>query len=141
MGPPACSSARRFQHALDQHEGPNVRRHVRAAPGLIWVLGVGVRLRPAPFTLPASVIWATHMKTTVDIADPILQRAKRLAHRRKTTLKALIEEGLRRTLEEDARPTAVPLRTHTFRGRGLQPGLSWDDWSALRSFAYEGLGG
>jgi hypothetical protein len=82
------------------------------------------------------------MKTTVDIADPILQRAKRLAARRKTTLKALIEEALRRTLQEtETAAQAVPLRTHTFRGRGLQPGLSWDDWNALRSFAYEERGG
>jgi Arc/MetJ family transcription regulator len=88
------------------------------------------------------MIWVTHMKTTIDIADPLLERARKLAQRRNTTLKALVEEALRRTLKEEAGGRAVePLRTHTFRGRGLQPGLSWDDWNALRSLAYEERGG
>jgi hypothetical protein len=90
----------------------------------------------------SAVIWATHMKTTIDIADPLLRRAKQLAARRNTTLKAVIEEALRRVLQEGARsPRPQTLRTHTFRGRGLQPGLSWDDWNRLRVFAYEEHGG
>jgi len=82
------------------------------------------------------------MKTTIDIADPLLRRAKRLAAKRNTTLKAVIEESLRRTLQEESNvQRAEPFRTHTFRGRGLQKGLSWDDWNALRSLAYEERGG
>jgi hypothetical protein len=89
-----------------------------------------------------NMIWLTHMKTTIDIADPLLRRAKRLAARRGTTLKALMESALREELaREQARPAVVPLETHTFRGRGLQPGLSWDDWSTIRSLSYEGRGG
>jgi hypothetical protein len=88
------------------------------------------------------MIWVTHMKTTIDIADPLLRRAKQLAARRHTTLKAIMEEALRRTLNEESRaPAPEPLRTHTFRGRGLQAGLSWDDWNTLRSLAYEERGG
>ena len=82
------------------------------------------------------------MKTTIDIADPLLRRALQLAARRGTTLKAVIEDALRRTLEAECRaPARQRLRTHTFRGRGLKAGLSWDDWNALRSFAYEERGG
>jgi hypothetical protein len=82
------------------------------------------------------------MKTTIDIADPLLRRAKQLAARRHTTLRQVIEEALRRALEAEARGrSAQPLQTHTVRGRGLQPGLSWDDWNALRSLAYEERGG
>jgi hypothetical protein len=82
------------------------------------------------------------MKTTIDIADPLLRRAKKLAAQQNTTLRTVIEDALRRALDEDARiPPAAPLRTHTFRGRGLQAGLSWDDWNALRSFAYEARSG
>ncbi len=82
------------------------------------------------------------MKTTIDIADPLLRRAKQLAARRHTTLKAVIEEALRRSLGEESRARRPPrLRTHTFGGRGLQPGLSWDDWNTLRSLAYEERGG
>jgi hypothetical protein len=82
------------------------------------------------------------MKTTIDIADPLLRRAKQLAARRNTTLKEVLEDALRRTFQAESRASKPPrLRTHTFRGRGLQPGLSWDDWNALRSLAYEDRGG
>jgi len=81
------------------------------------------------------------MKTTIDIADPLLQRAKKLAIRRHATLKAIVEDALREALRtEEQRPPQV-VKTHTFRGRGLQPGLSWDDWGDLRALAYEGRGG
>jgi hypothetical protein len=83
------------------------------------------------------------MKTTIDIAEPLLRRAKQLAAQRNTTLKAVIEEALRSALERETRGRRPPppLRTHTFRGRGLQPGLSWDDWNTLRALAYEERGG
>jgi len=81
------------------------------------------------------------MKTTIDIADPILERAKKLAARRNTTLKAIVEDALRDTLRAEERKPALHIETHTFRGRGLQPGLSWDDWGTLRALAYEGRGG
>ncbi|MBI4868050.1 MAG: DUF2191 domain-containing protein [Candidatus Wallbacteria bacterium] len=82
------------------------------------------------------------MKTTIDIAEPILARAKRLAAKRHTTLKAVIESALREALEQEGRPgKPFKVRTHVVKGRGLQPGLSWDDWSTLRELAYEGRGG
>jgi hypothetical protein len=82
------------------------------------------------------------MKTTIDIADPILRRAKRLAARRNTTLRRIVEEALRETLDRaEAGPKKVGLATHTFRGRGLQPGRSWEDWNGVRELIYEGRGG
>jgi hypothetical protein len=82
------------------------------------------------------------MKTTIDIADPLLRRAKQLAARRNTSLKQVVEDALRQALEAESRARSPRrLKTHTFRGRGLQAGLSWDDWNALRSFAYEERGG
>ena len=89
----------------------------------------------------ASMIWLTHMKTTVDISDRLLQQARGLAARRNTTLKAVIEASLRDALAKErvaTRPATV--RTRTFGGKGLQPGLSWDDWGAIRDLAYEGHG-
>jgi predicted transcriptional regulator len=81
------------------------------------------------------------MKTTIDIADPLLVRAKRLARKRNTTLKQVIEESLRMTLERERRPRGpVELDVHTFRGQGLQPGLSWDDFGAALDLTYEGRG-
>jgi hypothetical protein len=41
-----------------------------------------------------------HMKTTIEISDALFATAKVVAHSRQTTLRALIEEGLRRILSE-----------------------------------------
>lgn len=88
------------------------------------------------------MIWVAHMKTTIDIADSLLRRAKQVAARRNVTLKQVIEEALRQNLQaEVGKRSPQSLRTHTFRGQGLQPGLSWDDWNSLRAFAYEERGG
>ena len=37
----------------------------------------------------------THMKTTIELSDALLEAAKRLAQSRGTTLRAVVEEGLR----------------------------------------------
>ena len=81
------------------------------------------------------------MKTTIDISDSLLRRAKRLAARRGLTLRAIVEQALDRELSVEESVSKSPLRTHTFKGHGLQPGLSWSDWSALQSMSYEGRGG
>ena len=82
------------------------------------------------------------MKTTIDIADPILAQAREVAARRGTTLKALVEEALRQVLAQERRPKKrFRLRTHTFKGNGLQAGLTWGDWDTFRGLAYEGRGG
>ena len=84
----------------------------------------------------------TNMKTTVDIADSLLRRAKERAAQRGVTLKAVIEDSLRDALNEgDGRGRAFELQTHVFGGEGLQAGLSWGDWETLQGLAYEGRGG
>ena len=86
---------------------------------------------------------APRMKTTIEISDALLRAAKRLAAERDTTLRAIVETALRRHLEAASHPAAARprLRRHSFRGRGLQPGLSESDWAAIRERAYEGRGG
>ncbi|MEY4590620.1 MAG: hypothetical protein RL497_2696 [Pseudomonadota bacterium] len=42
----------------------------------------------------------THMKTTIELSDSLLHSAKLLASKNKTTLRALMEEGLRRVLSD-----------------------------------------
>lgn len=87
------------------------------------------------------MIWFTHMKTTLDIADPILRQTRALAAKKNTTLKALVEQALRETLAKERQaPPIAKLETRVFGGTGLQPGLSWDDWGTLRDLAYEGRG-
>ena len=40
------------------------------------------------------------MKTTIEMSDPLFKSAKELAKRSQTTLRALIEEGLRRVISD-----------------------------------------
>lgn len=82
------------------------------------------------------------MKTTVDISAPLLRAAKALAAKRGTTLRDLVETGLRTLLEDAERDTeAFRLRDESFEGRGLHPDVRDAEWSQIREAAYEGRGG
>jgi hypothetical protein len=78
----------------------------------------------------------THMKTTIDIADDVLERAKQLAAERKTTLKSLAEEGLRLILEQGV-SNAVVIKPVVTGGNGLRHGLPDDFIDNIRDWAYE----
>jgi hypothetical protein len=81
------------------------------------------------------------MKTTIDIADPLLRQARELAARRGITLRAVVEEALREVLAAHGRSRrAFKLRDCSVGGKGLQRGVSWGDWDTLRALAYEGRG-
>ena len=79
----------------------------------------------------------THMKTTVEIADPLLEQAKAEAHRRGTTLRALIEEGLRRVIAE---PAAVGYVLSDCSVAGGGPTDLWlnSTWDDKLEMIYEG---
>ena len=83
----------------------------------------------------------THMKTTLEISGPLLERAKRLAARESTTLRALVEAGLRHVLRERRRAGAFKLRDARVAGDGLQPEFRDAPWECIRDAAYEGRGG
>lgn len=74
------------------------------------------------------------MKTTVDIADPVLREARK---REGKTLRALIEEGLRRILAEKGRKSRFRLRLVTAGGCGLRPELQDANWDEIRDLSYE----
>jgi hypothetical protein len=80
------------------------------------------------------------MKTTVEISDPLLDAAKAVAASEETTVRALIEEGLRRILAERSQRRPFRLRAVTFRGNGLAPGVREGDWDQLRDLVYDGHG-
>ncbi len=81
------------------------------------------------------------MKTTIDIPDQLLLQLKNMAAERKTTMKAIIESALRDVLARGRKPRKPhKLETRTFGGKGLQKGLSWDDWGTIRDMSYEGRG-
>jgi hypothetical protein len=86
---------------------------------------------------------ANHMKTTIQIADSLFKEARRVARQERTTLRALVEEGLRRVISERRRHRShgFRLRQATFKGRGLQPHLAGATWDQILDIGYEGRGG
>ncbi len=83
----------------------------------------------------------THMKTTVEISDSLAKEARAVAARERTTLRALIEAGLRRVLKERRTSGRFQLRDASFRGRGPQPEFRSGGWERMREAAYEERGG
>lgn len=81
------------------------------------------------------------MKTTLDISDLLLREAKKIAARDRTTLRALVEQGLRKIIAERKVERRFRLRIVTFKGQGLVPELRDADWDKIRDLAYEGRGG
>jgi hypothetical protein len=82
-----------------------------------------------------------HMKTTIQIPDSLLKEARKLADKEHTTLKSLMEEGLRRIISEHKRRGGFKLRKATFGGKGLQPNLEGATCERIRDISYEGRGG
>ena len=82
----------------------------------------------------------THMKTTVEISDALLERARVVAGKENTTMRELIEEGLRRVLVESEKPRSFKLRKASFKGRGLQAGVEGHSMDAIREEIYRGRG-
>jgi hypothetical protein len=80
------------------------------------------------------------MKTTLEISDPLLREARKVAARDGTTLRALVEQGLQRVVAERKRKATFRLRKASFKGRGLQPEAQNMEWERLRDLAYEGRG-
>ena len=76
------------------------------------------------------------MKTTLDISDPLLRDARKLAVREGTTLRALVEQGLRRIVTEKRRRPKFRLRQVTFRGNGLRPELQDASWERILDLSY-----
>lgn len=78
------------------------------------------------------------MKTTVEISDALLERAKGHARKVGKPLRAIIEEGLRRMLESEPPPSRYRLPDRSVgRAGGPNPleALSWQD---LRAEIYGG---
>jgi len=81
------------------------------------------------------------MKTSVEIPDSLFQEARKVAHRDRTTLKVLVEEGLRKIISDRKRRRGFRLRKVTCKGNGLQSHLSGAPWDQIRELSYEGRGG
>jgi hypothetical protein len=75
------------------------------------------------------------MKTTIELSDEVLLRARRQARREGKTLREVVEQALRQQL---AGPDPGPfrLRRHPFKGKGRQPGVDEGDWQSVRDLIY-----
>jgi hypothetical protein len=81
------------------------------------------------------------MGAIIDRADALLREAREVATRDRTTLKELVQEGLRPVLDERRpRPSAFRLREITAGGGGFQPEFADGDWQRIRDAIYEGRG-
>ena len=81
------------------------------------------------------------MKTTIEISNSLLEEARKLAAKERTTVRAFVEQGLRRIVAERKSRGVFKLRKATFRGNGLQPGAAGATWEQIRDVIYEGRGG
>ena len=80
------------------------------------------------------------MKTTIEIPDSLLNEARRVAAKEGRTVRALVEEGLRKILTERKRAGGFRLRRASFKGEGLQPQVNGASWDRIRDLVYEGRG-
>jgi hypothetical protein len=80
------------------------------------------------------------MKTTVDIPNDLLHEAKAVAASERTTLRSLLEEGLRWVLAQRKKRGRFRLRDAAVPGKGLQPGIHEGSWEQVRDMIYQGRG-
>jgi hypothetical protein len=78
------------------------------------------------------------MKTTVEIQSALLERAKRHARRLGKPLRALIEDGLRRVLDEPQETVRYRLPDRSVGDPKAQDPLEALTWQDLRDEIYGG---
>ena len=76
------------------------------------------------------------MKTTLDIKDDLMRRAKRLALRKGQPLRALVEEGLQRVLAADQQRSTYQLPDRAVGDSRMPNPLEALSWPELRAEIY-----
>ncbi len=79
----------------------------------------------------------THMKTTVELADALLEEARATARRDGTTVRSILEMGLRAELERRRTEQPFRLRDGSVGGGWLRPSLGDAGWGQVLEFAYD----
>ncbi|MDR2991529.1 MAG: type II toxin-antitoxin system VapB family antitoxin [Burkholderiaceae bacterium] len=80
------------------------------------------------------------MKTTIELPDALFAQARRYASARSMTMKALVEQGLRKVMAEKKDAPKFKLRDGSFKGNGLTPEFQNATWEQFRDAIYEGHG-
>lgn len=72
------------------------------------------------------------MRTTVEISDSLLAEVRRLMAKRRTTLRELVEDGLRRVVKEGRQRVPRDMPEAAFSGTfGFAPGVAASDLPQL----------
>lgn len=126
---PVPASGARPPNWLDKPAGPSAAgRAARPAPTarrpwiLVWLYGSDGML--------------SSMKTTVNLPDELLREAQELARRERTTLKDLIETGLRTVVAQRSATSAFALTDASVDGNGLQQEFRGARWDQIRDAIY-----
>ncbi len=69
----------------------------------------------------------THMRTTIDIPDALLTRARERAHAEGRTLRSVVTEALRGALDGPSGGRVEEFELPTYGGSGLASGVREDD--------------
>ena len=76
------------------------------------------------------------MKTTIELPDTLIEQARRVAQREGATLRALVEEGLQRSLEARRQAARRQLDFPSYGGDGLTDEFRGAQWSRIRDEIY-----
>ena len=80
------------------------------------------------------------MKTTIEISDELIGQVRRVAQQEGATLRALVEEGLQRSLEARRQAVRRRLDFPTYGGSGVTHGFQGASWSRIRDEIYRERG-
>lgn len=72
-----------------------------------------------------------YMRTIINLDEALHRKAKAYAARHRTTLARLVEEALRARLAPVRGARRGTVELPTFKGDGLQPGVTLDDMSTV----------
>lgn len=76
------------------------------------------------------------MKTTIELPDALVEQARRVAQEEGATLRALVEEGLQRSLEARRRKAPGQLDFPSYGGNGLTDEFRGAPWGRIRDEIY-----
>jgi Bacterial antitoxin of type II TA system, VapB len=76
------------------------------------------------------------MRTTVDLPDELVFEVQRIAREQKRTMRSVMEEALRATIDKYQRAEAFELPDASVDGNGLRSAFRDAEWEDLRTAAY-----